>query len=249
MLLGLDHIVIAVLDPDAAAAELEQRVGLACTGGGRHPLWGTYNRLAWFGDTYAELIGVFDRTLTGHGPISRAVMAALDAGRGGFVTYAVATDDAAGDRARLCAAGAGLGEVEARSRTRPDGEIVRWRAAFPPALGPDRPPFIVEHELVGAEWGAEVRAARAGAAHPIGGAVRVARLRLSVGRVHAAATAYRRELGITFTGDPPVATIGEQRVSLRRGDPLLDPAEVELANTTGRPREVDALGVRWRIIG
>jgi hypothetical protein len=246
VLLGLDHLVVAVPDPDAAAAELERRVGLACTGGGRHPLWGTHNRLAWFGDTYLELIGVFDRRLTGQGPVSRAVMAALDAGHGGLVTYAVATDDADGDRARLCAAGARLGEVEARSRTRPDGEIVRWRAAFPPALGPNEPPFIVEHELVGAEWGAEVRAARVVERHPIGGPVRVAGLRIPVGRVDATAAAYRRELGIAFSGDPPVAAIGSQCVSLITGSPG-EPAEVELTAATGQPREVDVLGVRWRL--
>jgi hypothetical protein len=247
VLLRLDHLVVAVLDPEEAAAELERRVGLVCSGGGRHPLWGTYNRLAWFGDTYVELIGVFDRALTGQGAVSRAVMAALDAARVGLVTYAVATDDAAGDRARLRASGAGLGEVEERSRTRPDGQIVRWRASFPAALGAEEPPFLVEHELVGAEWGADVRAARATAVHPIGGQVRVTGLRLPVRRPEATVADYRRELGIAFTGDPPVAIIGEQRVMLRRGDPALDPAEVLLATPVGQPRVIEALGVRWRI--
>ena len=45
MLLGLDHLVVAVADPDAAADALEQTVGLACTGGGRHPAWGTFNHV------------------------------------------------------------------------------------------------------------------------------------------------------------------------------------------------------------
>ena len=76
MLLGIDHLVIAVADPDEAAAELEREVGLACSGGGRHPSWGTHNRLAWFGDTYAELIWVFDRSLAPSGAVSRAVVAA-----------------------------------------------------------------------------------------------------------------------------------------------------------------------------
>ena len=41
---------------------LEAALGLAVTGGGRHELGGTFNRLAFLGDTYLELIGVFDRS-------------------------------------------------------------------------------------------------------------------------------------------------------------------------------------------
>ena len=59
--LGIDHLVIAVADPDAASAELEAKLGLAPGGGGRHDRLGTFNRLVSLGDTYLELIGVFDR--------------------------------------------------------------------------------------------------------------------------------------------------------------------------------------------
>lgn len=41
MYLGLDHLVIAVPDPDDAAAEREDALGLAATGGGRHHAFGT----------------------------------------------------------------------------------------------------------------------------------------------------------------------------------------------------------------
>jgi hypothetical protein len=247
MLLRLDHLVIAVYDPDEAAAELERRVGLACTGGGRHPAWGTYNRLAWFADTYAELIGVFDRSLTDHGPVSRAVAEALDSGREGLVCYAIATDGAVGDLARLRAAGSRLGDVEARSRTRPDGEVVRWRASFPPVLGPATPPFIVQHEPVGAEWSPEARAARASEAHPGGGPVRVTGLTVPVPDVAAAVEAYGRTLGLVVAGDPPTSAIGDQRISLVPGTPLDDPATIDLRAASGSALVVDALGVRWRI--
>ena len=60
MLLGIDHLVIAVPDPDAAAADLEAALGLAATGGGRHERAGTFNRLIFLGDAYLELIGVWD---------------------------------------------------------------------------------------------------------------------------------------------------------------------------------------------
>lgn len=254
MLLGLDHIVVAVADPDDAAAELESSVGLACTGGGRHPLWGTFNRLAWLGDTYVELIGLFDRSLAPDGAVSRAVLEALDAGHPGLVAYAVASDGLDTDLARLRAAGSRLSDVEARSRTRPDGEVVRWLAAFPPALGPSEPPFVIEHELVGAEWGDQARAERAALVHPSGRPARVTALELPVANVAAAADAYDRDIGVAFGDvDPRGATarVGTQEVRLRHGAPLWNPAVVEIVgvgvDAGAATREIDALGVRWRV--
>lgn len=261
MLLRLDHLVLAVPDPEVAAAELEQAVGLTSTGGGRHPLWGTYNRLAWLGDTYVELIGVFDRTLAPTGAVSSAALAALDAGHAGLVSYALATDNLDDDLASLRAAGSALGEVEARSRTRLDGAVIRWRAVFPPVLGPADPPFVIEHEPVGAEWSAEARAARASLAHPIGGPARILGLELPVPDVATTAAAYAATTGLKV--DPTSATthIGEQWVRLVPGSPLADPAVIELgvelvagadylgSTEHGVPREIDALGVRWRIRG
>ncbi len=254
MLLGLDHLVVAVTDPDAAAAELEASVGLACTGGGRHPAWGTFNRLAWLGDTYVELIGLFDRSLAPNGAVSAAVLAALDAGHTGLVAYAVASDALDADLALMREGGSGLGEVELRSRTRPDGEVVRWRASFPSALGPAEPPFVIEHELVGAEWGDRAREERAALAHPLGGPARVAAIELPVPDIEAAAEAYARTVGIRFPDADPrgaAATVGSQVVRLRHGAPLWNPAVVEIEPLGFAPAraalEVDAVGVRWRI--
>ena len=87
-------------------------------------------------------------------------MALLDEGREGLATYALATDDVAGDVVRLRAGGSPIGEPVAGSRVRPDGGVVRWLTAFPPA-GSGEPPFLIEHEYAGAEWGDEARAARA----------------------------------------------------------------------------------------
>ena len=83
MLLGIDHLVIAVADPDAAAAVMEADLGLAVTGGGRHEDGGTFNRLAFLGDTYLELIGVFDRERVLASPaaaVGRAALGLLDRG-------------------------------------------------------------------------------------------------------------------------------------------------------------------------
>ena len=249
MLLGIDHLVIAVPDPDTAAAELERTVGLAATGGGRHEMWGTCNRLAWLGDTYIELIGLFDRGLAATGAVSRPVAEALAEDRPGLVSYALATDDAGADTARLRAAGSSIGEVETRSRIRPDGETVTWHAAYG-ELGPGLPPFLVEHELAGSEWSAEARTARAGFRHPIGASVRLAGLELPVRDVGAASARYTETLGIRFDPSSATAHVGEQWIRLVPGRPLKDAAVVELEvedPAAATRRDVDACGVRWRV--
>ena len=177
MLFGIDHLVIACADPDAAVADLEREVGLRAGGGGRHEALGTFNRLVWLGDTYLEFIGVFDRELAARSWIGAPTVRALD-GDGGFATWAVATDDIEGDVARLNAAGAGLAEPIDGERRRPDGAVVRWRLSVPRDLGPDRPPFLIAHDPASAEWSPADRAARAEAIHPVGGTVRLTTLEL-----------------------------------------------------------------------
>jgi hypothetical protein len=246
MLLGIDHLVIAVRSVEEAAAELEDVLGLAFTGGGRHEGMGTYNRLAFLGDTYLELIGVFDRSLVAANPGFAVATASLrhlgDVGDG-LVTYALASDDIADDTARLRAEGSDVSAPVEGSRTRPDGEVVRWWTAFPPSLGPDRPPFLIEHELRGAEWGGEARAARAAFRHPVGGPVRLTTLELAAGDPWPVADAYGREIGIAFSEGWRVA-IGSQSIVL---SPSVDAPTVELAVDDGTPPlDTVRYGVRWR---
>jgi hypothetical protein len=242
---GIDHLVIAVRSVDAAADALERDLGLAFTGGGRHEAMGTYNRLAFLGDTYLELIGVFDAKLVRSSAafkVGGAALALLETGREGLATYALATDDMAGDVRRLRATGSPIGEPVAGSRQRDDGEVVRWVAAFP-ELGPEGPPFLIEHEPVGAEWGPEARAVRAAFRHPGGGRLRLATLELPVVGAPAVADAYGAALGIAFS-EHWRATVGEQQVVLRDGgsEPV-----VELAGGPGTvPLDLVRLGLRWR---
>jgi hypothetical protein len=245
MLLGIDHVVIAVRSVEDAAAELEAALGLAFTGSGRHESVGTYNRLAFLGDTYLELIGVFDRSLVVANPgfaVGLATLARLDGVGEGFVTYALATDTIDADVTRLRAEGSGLSVPIAGSRTRPDGEVVRWSTAFPPSLGPDRPPFLIEHALEGAEWGDGARAERAAYRQPIGGAVRLVGLELPVPDPADVAAAYGRDLGIAFSEGWRVA-IGEQSVGLLPGPAL---PTVRLAADPGTTSlDVELVGVRF----
>jgi hypothetical protein len=246
MLLGIDHVVIAVRSVEEAAAELERDLGLAFTGGGRHEAVGTYNRLAFLRDTYLELIGVFDRSLVAANPgfaVGAAALRHLDEVGEGLVTYALATDAIDDDVARLRGEGSTISAPGAGLRTRPDGEVVRWSTAFPPLLGRDEPPFLIQHELAGAEWGADARTARATFRHPAGGAVRLAALELPVGDREAVAERYGRTLGIAFSEGWRVATGGQCIVLAEEGDPPVADLSVEPGTP---PLDTVRRGVRWR---
>ena len=251
MLLGIDHLVIAVRDPDAAAATLERDLGLAFTGGGRHEAWGTFNRLAFLGDTYLELIGVFDRALAGAetgSAVARATLAALDAGAEGLATFALATDDIEGDVARLHAAGSTIGAPIDGSRARPDGEVVRWRTAAAADAGPGGTPFLIEHEYAGAEWGDAARAARAAFVHPAGGRVRLTRLVMPCADPRAVAAAFEAAVGLAFeaaVGGGFEARIGQQLVRLVDDD---GQPTVDLAHDGPRRLDLVRCGIRWRSV-
>ena len=124
-----------------------------------------------------------------------ATLAVLDAGGEGLATFAVATDDISGDVRRLRDAGSPIREPVDGSRARPDGEVVRWRTAAA-ALGPCEPPFLIEHELTGAEWGVEARAARASFEHPVAGRARLTRLEVPCADPPAVAEAYSSTVGL-----------------------------------------------------
>ncbi|MBA2720221.1 MAG: VOC family protein [Chloroflexi bacterium] len=175
MLLGIDHVVLACADPDATAAELESKLGIAATGGGRHEALGTWNRLVWLGDAYLELVGVFDPELASRSWFGRPVLAALELG-GGLVTWAVAVDDL-DETLRWAPPTAGLVGPLDGERRRTDERVVRWRLAHPIELSATAP-FLIEHDRQAAEWTDADRAARADEHHPIGGRVRLAGLEI-----------------------------------------------------------------------
>src|SRR2546425_2843061 len=109
MLLGIDHLAIAVADPDDAATRLERELGLGASGGGRHDALGTFNRLVWLGDTYLELIGVFDHEIAEGSWLGAPTLRVLELG-GGLATWAIATDALGATVAALPAARSDLRE-------------------------------------------------------------------------------------------------------------------------------------------
>lgn len=115
----IDHILIPVTDLDNAAHELETRFGLTSVEGGRHPGWGTANRIVPLGAAYLELIAVVDAAMARGSAFGRWMAdAATDPPRP--AGWAVRVADIRATARRL-----GL-PVAAGSRLRPDGRMVGW---------------------------------------------------------------------------------------------------------------------------
>ena len=134
----LDHVLIAVPDLAQAGKELEERHGLASVEGGRHPGWGTANRIVPLGDAYLELVAVVDEDEAASSAFGRWVGEASAAAARplGWAVRTERLDDVAG---RL-----GL-SVDSRSRRARDGGVVRWRmAALAEAAAEPCLPFFLE---------------------------------------------------------------------------------------------------------
>jgi hypothetical protein len=117
--LRIDHVLYAVSDLEAGGTRFDEDLGLESIPGGRHPTWGTANRIVQLGPDYLELIAVVDPDTAATSDFGRLVMAAGE----GLVGWAVATDDLDAIAGRL-----GL-TIERGSRKRPDGVRLSWRLA------------------------------------------------------------------------------------------------------------------------
>ena len=157
----LDHVLIAVGDLDASVADFERRYGLTSVEGGRHPGWGTANRLVPLGSTYLELIATVDADEASRSAVGRWVAG----GQPGVpLGWAARTSNIERIADRL-----GL-TVHAGSRRSASGQMLRWRtaglefAAVEPML-----PFFIE-------WDASARFPGGIAVHHPAGAIGIGRL-------------------------------------------------------------------------
>jgi hypothetical protein len=140
-MMWIDHVVRGVGDLDGAARFLEDATGLASVPGGRHPGWGTGNRIVPLGSAYIELLAVVDAEEAAGSPVGRAVAQAVIGGDR-WLCWCVATDDLDGVARRLRL------PTEAGSRLRPDGATLRWRSAgFLKALSDPALPFFISWEI------------------------------------------------------------------------------------------------------
>jgi len=242
---GIDHVVIAVADPDASAAELTEKVGLAFTAGGRHEGLGTFNRIAFLGDAYLELMGVEDAAAAQGWAIGRAAVRALEAG-GGFATYGLVDEAIRVTVPRLQVNGSRIGPVEHGSRELPEGGRVEWLSATPSELGPDRPPFLIRHLDDGAEWGADALAARRAFVHPLGSPAVIERLDLAIPDPQALAADCYRDLDLEFwaVGSMAVCSVGGHVIRLVSNAPE---TTIVIRAVVDATRTVRTLGVRFEI--
>ena len=138
MLLGIDHIVIAVRDLDAAARDYAA-LGFTVVPGGKHPV-GTHNALIAFADgAYIELIA-FYRDNPDH-----RWWAALQRGEG-LVDFCMQTDDLIGDTAKFRAAGVNIDDPVPWSRMRPDGYQLKWVLSLARDEHRGVAPFLIQDE-------------------------------------------------------------------------------------------------------
>jgi Glyoxalase-like domain len=189
----IDHVLIAVADLAAAARDLEARHGLASIEGGRHPGWGTANRIVPLGETYLELIAIVDeaeaaRSLFGCW-VAQAQRSVAEP-----IGWAVRTHDLDDIAGRLDLA------VTAGSRVTREGQVLQWQlAGVEQAIAEPSLPFFIE-------WGEGTPfPGRIPVAHPAG-LVKIARLQLQGEPDRLAAWLGPHQLPITVRPGPPALT-------------------------------------------
>ena len=133
----LDHVLVAVPDLAAGVGAIEARLGLTSVAGGRHPGWGTANRIVPLGPAYLELVAVVDAGEAAAHSFGRWLAAAQPPG--GPFGWAVRTQDLDRVADRL-----GL-PVRDGSRATAGGRVLRWRTAgLEQAAAEPFLPFFIE---------------------------------------------------------------------------------------------------------
>lgn len=145
MTFQFDHFIHFVNSPEKAR-ERYGGLNLHAVEGGRHENHGTFNALSYFGLSYVELIGVFDKSvLTGVAePHSlRATIVANNFGDGG-ARIALRSKDLLAEAERFKKLGLEVVGPTDLSRRRPDGSLVSWQLLFVGKQGeyPELPFFI-----------------------------------------------------------------------------------------------------------
>jgi glyoxalase-like protein len=131
----IDHVLIRVFDLDGAARVLDAEHGLASMRGGRHPGWGTANRIVPLGETYLELVTVVDEREAAGSSFGRWAAEAAS----GPMGWCVRPPSLEAEAARLKLT------VNSGSRPTASGELLTWRfAGFEQAAAEPALPFFIE---------------------------------------------------------------------------------------------------------
>jgi len=137
----LDHISYVTSHDQISdtVQRLGAKLGTTFVDGGVHPRFGTRNFTApLINGHYIEVVCPLDHPATDKTPFGRAVKQRADEG-GGWLTWVLSVDDVAAIEKRL-----GRAAVDG-SRTKPDGETLRWKQIGILSTLEDRQlPFFVE---------------------------------------------------------------------------------------------------------
>ena len=129
-------MLVPVADLRRSVSEFEGRYGLISVDGGRHPDWGTANRIVPLGDAYLELVAVVDAERAGRSVFGRWI---ANAAVGRPLSWAVRTSDLDETAQRLDLT------VRSGSRLAPGGQVLRWRiAGFERSMAQPYLPFFIE---------------------------------------------------------------------------------------------------------
>ena len=97
----IDHVIYAAEDVGAAAERFAIELGLPAVPGGRHEGHGTHNVLVPLGGGYLEVLGVADEQEARASDFGRGLLARLERGGEGWLTWVVAVPDVDAVAARL----------------------------------------------------------------------------------------------------------------------------------------------------
>lgn len=177
---GLDHIVHAVRDVDAAA-DFYVRAGFTVGGRNRHP-WGTHNRIVQLKNCYIEILEVAEpEKIVAHGPRSFSFGAFnrdFLAHREAFSMLLLNSRDAAADARSFEASGIGAFDVFdfAREGKRPDGSTAKLAFSLAFAVEPNSPDVrfaVCQHHFPENFWNPAVQT-HANGAQSVRGVVMIA---------------------------------------------------------------------------
>jgi hypothetical protein len=135
---AFDHILLGASDLDVGVRWVEERTGVRAKFGGNHPGGGTRNALLSLGTGhYLEIIA--PDPAQGNAPDERKLRE-LSSPR--IIQWAIHTEDIAGAKSMVEAAGIKTVGPQPGSRQRPDGKLLRWQALRIEQTTPLAPFFI-----------------------------------------------------------------------------------------------------------
>jgi hypothetical protein len=89
----IDHVIFAAGDVEAASARIQDELGVAAVGGGRHEGHGTHNRIVPLGGGYLEVLGVADPHEAASSDFGRGLLTRLARAGDGWLTWVVEVGD------------------------------------------------------------------------------------------------------------------------------------------------------------